>query len=179
MPNVLSENMMNMIKKRMTMDETDESAFDSMQSVTKGKASNLFTESEYNVNATHEERMDYDLKAYGFLQELFEEDKSKKPSIKDWDFKRYLSNLKGSYLSEKFLNAKEGDPDYYNKAGDMLRSVYSDDTDQLILSASNLDAQILPEEGTPAFWNDPYEVRAKRARKRSNVSIKAPGAERY
>ena len=84
-----------------------------------------------------------------------------------------MSNLKGSYLSEKFLHSKKGDPDFYSEAGDMLRSVYSDDTDQLILSASNLDAQMIPAgEGD-------FETRAKAARSRSNVSIKAPGAESY
>jgi hypothetical protein len=165
MPNVLSEYMMNMIKKRMTMDETDESAFDSMQSVTKDKSSNLFTESEYNINATHEERMGYDSKAYEFLHKLYREDKDKISDIKDWEFDRYLSNLKGSYLEEKFINAKEGDPDYYSKAGDMLRSVYSDDVDQMILSARNFKG------------DDPSRIGKNRSR--ANVSIKAPGAESY
>ena len=156
------------------MAEYDNKAFNAMEKATEDKSSNMFTESEYNVNATHKERMDYDVKAYRLLQNLFQEDQAKSPNIKDWDFKRYLSNLKGSYLSEKFLHSKKGDPDFYSEAGDMLRSVYSDDTDQLILSASNLDAQILPAGG-----EGPFEERAKSARSRSNVSIKAPGAERY
>ena len=155
------------------MAEYDNKAFNAMEKATEDKSSNMFTESEYNVNATHKERMDYDVKAYRLLQNLFQEDQAKSPNIKDWDFKRYLSNLKGSYLSEKFLHSKKGDPDFYSEAGDMLRSVYSDDTDQLILSASNLEAQMIPAgEGD-------YETRAKAARSRSNVSIKAPGAESY
>ena len=147
------------------MAEYDNKAFNAMESATKGKASNLFTESEYNVNATHEERMDYDFKAYRLLDKLYTEDKAKRPDIKDWDFDRYLANLKNSYLEEKFINAKKEDPDYYSEAGDMLRSVYSDDVDQLILSAKNFKGDIPSRFG--------------KKRSRENISIKAPGAERY
>ena len=147
------------------MAEYDNKAFNAMQNVTKGKASNLFTESEYNINATHEERMGYDSKAYELLHKLYREDKNKIPDIKDWDFDRYLSNLKNSYLEEKFINSKEGDPDYYSEAGDMLRSVYSDDASQLILSAKNFKGDIPSRIG--------------RERSRANISIKAPEAEQY
>ena len=143
----------------------DRMAFDAMKMATKGKASNLFTESEYNINATHEERMGYDSKAYELLHKLYREDKNKIPDIKDWDFDRYLSNLKNSYVEEKFINAKKEDPDYYSEAGDMLRSIYSDDVDQLKLSASNFKGDI------------PSRIGKKRSR--ANISIKAPGAERY
>ena len=68
----------------------------------------------------------------------------------------------------------------------MLRSVYSDDVDQLKLSARNFSAQMNPKmmgEGTPGYWDDDmgrgFERRAKAARDRSNVSIKAPEAEQY
>ena len=149
----------------MTMDETDESAFDSMQSITKGKASNLFTESEYNANATHEERMNYDSKAYRFLHKLYKEDKSKNSDIKDWDFDRYLANVKESYLEEKFIHARKEDPDYYSEAGNMLRNIYSGDPSQLVLSAKNFKGDIPSRVG--------------RDRSRANVSIKAPGAESY
>ena len=161
--------------------EADNQAFNNMRRATDQapdrmfKEGKIFTESEYNINATHKERRDYDVKAYRLLQSLFQEDQAKRSDIKDWDFDRYLANLKNSYLEEKFIESKEGDPDFYGEAGSMLRSVYSDDVEQLKLSARNVSAQMIPagEE------DEPFEVRAKRARSRSNISIKAPGAERY
>ena len=146
------------------MAEIDDRAFDNMRRATDRapdkmfNEGRLFTESEYNTRATTKERLGYDQKAYSFLQDLFREDQAKRSDIKDWDFDRYLSNLKSSYLEEKFIESREGDPDFYGKAGDLLRSVYSDDVDQLKLSARNASAQ---------------------RRDRANVSIKAPGAERY
>ena len=146
------------------MAEIDDKAFDNMRRATDRapdrlfEGGRLFTESEYNTRASTKERLGYDQKAYSFLQDLFQEDRVKRSDIKDWDFDRYLSNLKSSYLEEKFIESREGDPDFYSKAGEMLRSVYSDDVDQLKLSARNVSAQ---------------------RRDRSNVSIKAPGAERY
>ncbi len=146
------------------MADIDDKAFDNMRRATdrapdrlfeKGR---MFTESEYNTRASTKERLGYDQKAYSFLQDLFQEDRAKRSDIKDWDFDRYLVNLKNSYLEEKFIESREGDPDFYGKAGEMLRSVYSDDVDQLKLSARNVSAQ---------------------RRDRANVSIKAPGAERY
>jgi len=146
------------------MAEIDDRAFDNMRRATdrapdrlfeKGR---MFTESEYNTRASTKERLGYDQKAYSFLQDLFQEDRAKRSDIKDWDFDRYLDNLKNSYLEEKFIESRKGDPDFYSKAGEMLRSVYSDDVDQLKLSARNASAQ---------------------RRDRANVSIKAPGAERY
>ena len=147
------------------MAEYDNKAFNNMQKATSNTSDKMFTESEYNINATHEERMDYDFKAYRFLQDLFQEDQAKKPDIKDWDFDRYLDNVSSSYLEEKFIHSREGDPDYYSEAGDMLRSVYSDDVDQLILSAKNFKGDIPSRFG--------------KKRSRENISIKAPGAERY
>ena len=147
------------------MAEYDNKAFSNMQEATKNKASNLFTESEYNVSATHKERMDYDFKAYRLLEKLYREDKAKISDIEDWDFDKYLSNLKTSYLEEKFINARKEDPDYYSEAGDMLRSIYSDDASQLILSAKNFQGDIPSRVG--------------REKSRANISIKAPGAERY
>ena len=146
------------------MADIDDKAFDNMRRATdrapdrlfeKGR---MFTESEYNTRASTKERLGYDQKAYSFLQDLFQEDRAKRSDIKDWYFDRYLVNLKNSYLEEKFIESREGDPDFYGKAGEMLRSVYSDDVDQLKLSARNVSAQ---------------------RRDRANVSIKAPGAERY
>ena len=160
------------------MAEYDNKAFNNMQKATAGASDKMFTESEYNINATHKERKDYDTQAYKYLRSLYNEDIEKNPDIKDWDFDRYLSNLKNSYLEEKFINSKEGDPDYYGKAGAMLRSVYSDDVDQLKLSARNVSAQI-SEAYKPNLEKDDYKERAKAARDRSNVSIKAPEAEQY
>ena len=151
------------------MAEIDDKAFDNMRRLTDRapdrmfKEGRLFTESEYNTRATTKERLGYDQKAYSFLQDLFQEDRVKRSDIKDWDFDRYLSNLKSSYLEEKFIESREGDPDFYSKAGEMLRSVYSDDVDQLKLSARNVHSQ----------------MRGREARDRSNISIKAPEAELY
>jgi len=147
------------------MAEYDNKAFSNMQEATKNKASNLFTESEYNVSATHKERMDYDFKAYRLLEKLYREDKAKISDIEDWDFDKYLSNLKTSYLEEKFINARKEDPDYYSEAGNMLRSVYSDDASQLILSAQNFKGDIPSRVG--------------REKSRANISIEAPEAEQY
>ena len=153
------------------MAEYDNKAFNNMKEATASASDKMFTESEYNINATHKERQDYDLKAYSLLQDLFQEDKAKRPDIKDWDFDRYLANLKNSYLEEKFINSKKGDPDFYGEAGAMLRSVYSDDVGQLKLSARNVSSQMTPyEEGD--------EFRPSK-RDRSNISIKAPEAEQY
>ena len=160
------------------MAEYDNKAFNNMQEATASTSDDMFTESEYNTRASTRERLGYDQKAYSFLQDLFQEDQAKRPDIKDWDFDRYLSNLKNSYLEEKFINSKKGDPDFYGKAGAMLRSVYSDDVDQLKLSARNLSAQISVAE-TPNFEKDDYQERAKAVRARSNISIKAPEAEQY
>ena len=145
------------------MAEYDNKAFKNMQEATASTSDEMFTESEYNINATNKERQDYDSRAYKLLQNLFQEDKAKRSDIKDWDFDRYLSNLKNSYLEEKFINSKEGDPDYYGEAGAMLRSVYSDDVGQLKLSARNVSSQ----------------MRGGETRDRSNISIKAPEAEQY
>jgi len=153
------------------MAEYDNKAFNNMKEATASASDKMFTESEYNINATHKERQDYDSRAYDLLQNLFQEDKAKRSDIKDWDFDRYLANLKDSYLEEKFINSKEGDPDFYGKAGAMLRSVYSDDVGQLKLSARNFSSQMTPyEEGD--------EFRPSK-RDRSNISIKAPEAEQY
>ena len=140
------------------MAEYDNKAFNNMQEATASTSDEMFTESEYNINASNKERQDYDIRAYDLLQNLFQEDKAKRSDIKDWDFDRYLANLKDSYLEEKFINSKEGDPDYYGEAGAMLLSVYSDDVGQLKLSAKNF------KDDMPS---------------RANISIKAPEAEQY
>ena len=160
------------------MAEYDNKAFNNMKEATASASDKMFTESEYNINATNKERQDYDSRAYELLQNLFQEDKAKRSDIKDWNFNKYLDNLKDSYLEEKFINSKEGDPDYYGEAGAMLRSVYSDDVGQLKLSARNVSAQI-SEAYKPNLEKDDYKERAKAARDRSNVSIKAPEAEQY
>jgi hypothetical protein len=160
------------------MAEYDNKAFNNMKEATASASDKMFTESEYNINATNKERQDYDTQAYKYLRSLYNEDIEKNPDIKDWDFDRYLKNVSSSYLSEKFTHSRKGDPDFYSKAGDMLRSVYSDDVDQLKLSARNVSAQI-SEAYKPNLEKDDYKERAKAARDRSNVSIKAPEATSY
>ena len=147
------------------MAEYDNKAFNNMKEATASASDKMFTESEYNINATNKERQDYDSRAYELLQNLFQEDKAKRSDIKDWDFDRYLSNLKNSYLEEKFINSKKGDPDYYGEAGAMLRSVYSDDVGQLKLSAKNFKGDIPPRD--------------RPLRSRANISIESPEAEQY
>ena len=111
----------------MTMDETDESAFDSMQSITKGKASNLFTESEYNAFATDKEREGYDRKAFNILKGMYDAD-SVKNKFKDIDFNKYLDLLKPSLFEERVLS-REGD----QKRGDFFLDIYEGDFDQFRL----------------------------------------------
>ena len=147
------------------MAEYDNKAFSNMQKATSNASDKMFTESEYNINATHKERMDYDFKAYRLLEKLYREDKAKISDIEDWDFDKYLSNLKTSYLEEKFINARKEDPDYYSEAGDMLRSIYSDDASQLILSAKNFKGDIPSRIG--------------KERSRANISIESPEARSY
>ena len=65
------------------MAEYDNKAFNNMQKATAGASDKMFTESEYNINATHKERQDYDSRAYDLLQNLFQEDRAKRPDIKD------------------------------------------------------------------------------------------------
>tara|TARA_Y100000034_G_scaffold130953_1_gene190634 strand:+ start:601 stop:1080 length:480 start_codon:yes stop_codon:yes gene_type:complete len=155
------------VTKEDKNDSPDNAAFNNMQKAT-AKASDrlfesgrIFSESEYNTNATNKERSSYDEKAYQFLQELYKEDKAESPDIKDWDFGRYLSNLSNSYLEEKFIHARKDDPDYYGKAGEMLRSIYSDDAEQFKLSAYNVYSKDLSKDDE------------------SNVSIKAPREGKY
>ena len=71
------------------MAEYDNKAFNNMQKATAGASDKMFTESEYNINATHKERMDYDFKAYRLLEKLYREDKAKISDIEDWDFDKY------------------------------------------------------------------------------------------
>ena len=141
------------------MAEYDNKAFSNMQEATAGASDDMFTESEYNMNATNKERQDYDSRAYDLLQNLYHEDKAKYSDIKDWDFSRYLENLSNSRLEEIFTKTKKGDPSFYNKAGELLSKVYADDVDQLKLSAYNFYAS-QGKRGTPID--------------RSNISVKAP-----
>jgi len=151
------------------MAEIDDRAFDNMQRVTRRapdrmfKEGRLFTESEYNTNATTKERRNYDSKAYSILKNLYEEDKAK-DRFQTFDFPQFLENVGSKYLEEKFIHSRKGDPKYYSEAGDLLRDIYGGDTEQLKLSAFNFESKLLSEEG---------------ARDRSNVSIKAPEAEKY
>jgi|TARA_Y100000310_G_scaffold215813_1_gene216768 hypothetical protein len=155
------------------MAEIDDRAFDNMRRATDRapdrmfEGGRLFTESEYNTSATDKERKGYDSEAYFLLKDLYSEDR-KKDRFQTFNFSEYLQNLDRKYLEEKFLHSKKGDPEYYGKAGNLLRDVYGGDVEQLKLSASNVHASIGTPEQTRDFRAD-----------RSNVSIKAPEAEKY
>jgi hypothetical protein len=125
----------------------------------------MFTESEYNIKATTAERGEYDSQAYYLLQDLYREDR-KKDRFKTLDFPQYLENVDSGYLEEKFLHTRKEDPEYYRDAGKLLREVYGGDSEQLKLSAWNVYSGI----GVPGSGN---------TRDKSNVSIKAPEAEKY
>ena len=155
------------------MAEIDDKAFDNMRRATDRAPDRLFekermfTESEYNTRATTAERGGYDTKAYFLLKDLYSEDK-KKDRFQTLNFSQYLQNLDNDYLQEKFLQAKEDDPEFYKDAGNLLRDIYGGDPEQLKLSAYNVHAGTGTTEETKGY-----------RRERSNVSIKAPGAERY
>ena len=145
------------------MAEIDDKVFNNMRRSTDRapdrlfKRGPMFTESEYNTRATTEERLGYDREAYDILSELYAEDKTK-DRFSELDFLQFLGTLDNQYLEEKFTYPKKEDPSYYAKAGRLLGDVYGSDPEQLKLSAHN-------------FYTD--------TRDRANVSIKAPGAERY
>ena len=151
--------------------DIDRDTFNKMQTATREapdrmfKEDRVFTESPYNTTYDDLARYGADRNSFQILQQLFEEDKTKRESIKDWDFGRYLENLSNSRLEELFSKEpREGDPAFYSKAGDLLRNTYSDDIDQLKLSAYNFYAS-KGRKGAPID--------------RSNVSVKAPGAGSY
>ena len=109
--------------------EADNVAFDAMKKAAKNKASDLFTESEYNAIATDKDRAGYDKKAYSILKRMYDDD-SAKNKFKDIDFDKYLSLLKPSLFEER-VNSREGD----QKAGDFFLNIYEGDFDQFKASA--------------------------------------------
>jgi|TARA_R100001530_G_C4259557_1_gene140119 hypothetical protein len=154
--------------------EVDNQAFNNMQRSTERAPDRLFekgrmfTESEYNTRATTAERIEYDSIAYSILMDLYSEDR-KKDRFQTFNFSQYLKNVDSDYLEEKFLHARTDDPEFYKEAGTLLRDIYGGDSEQLKLSAYNVSAQMVPRgPGDDVIKRD-----------RSNVSIKAPGAERY
>ena len=155
------------------MADIDDKAFDNMRRETDRAPDRLFergrmfTESEYNTRATTAERGGYDSKAYFLLKDLYSEDK-KKDRFQTLNFSQYLQNLDNDYLEEKFLHARKDDPEYYRDAGKLLEDIYAGDVEQLKLSAYNVHGGTGTTEETKGYRRD-----------RSNVSIKAPGAERY
>ena len=118
-------------KQKYAGDEVDNRAFDTMERATKSKASNLFTESEYNAFATDKEREGYDRKAFNILKGMYDAD-SAKNKFKDIDFNKYLDLLKPSLFEERVLS-REGD----QKAGDFFLDIYEGDFDQFKASALN------------------------------------------
>jgi hypothetical protein len=151
------------------MAEIDNRAFNNMQRATRRapdrmfKEDRLFTESEYNTNASNKERIEYDAQAYRILRELYKEDKNK-DRFQTFNFSEFLENVGSKYLEEKFRYSRKDDPEYYSEAGDLLKNIYGGDVEQLKLSAFNVESQLLPKAV---------------ARDRSNISIKAPEAEKY
>ena len=113
------------------MAEYDNKAFNAMKNATKGKASNLFTESEYNAFSSDKERVAYDNKALGILKGMYVSD-STKNKFKGIDFNRYLNLLKPSLFRERVLS-REGD----QEAGDFFLNIYEGDFDQFKVSALN------------------------------------------
>ena len=107
----------------------DTKAFDNMQRATRNKASNLFTESQYNTLASKEERAGYDKKAYSALIGMWQSDRDKN-QFKGIDFNRYVELLKPSLFEERVL-AREGD----QKLGDFFLDIYEGDVDQFKASA--------------------------------------------
>ena len=111
------------------MAEYDNKAFSNMQEATRNKASNLFTESQYNTLASKEERAGYDKKAYSALLGMWQSDRDKN-QFKGIDFDRYVELLKPSLFEERVL-AREGD----QKLGDFFLDIYEGDVDQFKASA--------------------------------------------
>ena len=112
-------------------DEVDNRAFDTMKMATTSKASNLFTESEYNAFASDKERKGYDIKAYDILKGMYDVDRAKN-EFKNIDFDKYLDLLKPSLFEERVLS-REGD----QKRGDFFLDIYEGDFDQFKASALN------------------------------------------
>ena len=113
----------------------DDAAFDNMQKATASASDKIFTESEYNINASPKDKAKYDAEAFSILEKLYFEDKEK-GKFKDLDFSQFLANLNSEYIREKFGKSRDSDPEYYQKAGDLLLDVYEGDVDQLKASAS-------------------------------------------
>jgi len=113
----------------------DNMAFNNMQKATASASDKIFTESEYNINASSKEKAKYDAKAYSVLEKLYSEDKEK-GKFKDLNFSQFLDNLNPVYIQEKFGKSRDSDPEYYHKAGDLLLDIYEGDVDQLKASAS-------------------------------------------
>jgi|TARA_Y100000296_G_C5101710_1_gene220317 hypothetical protein len=111
------------------MAEYDNNAFNAMKKATTNKASNLFTESEYNLFATDKERKGYDIKAYDILKGMYDVDRAKN-EFKNIDFDKYLDLLKPSLFEERVLS-REGD----QKMGDFFLDIYEGDFDQFKASA--------------------------------------------
>ena len=119
----------------------DDIAFNAMKRATKDKASNLFTESEYNTLSSDKERAVHDLKAHDILQDMWNKDRNDK-KFENIDFPRYLELLKPELFRERVLS-REGD----QKLGDFFQNVYEGDFDQFKSSA--MKAVIEPRPAIP------------------------------
>jgi len=113
-------------------EEPDSRAFDAMNKLNTGKASNLFTESAYNALSTDKERGVYDKKAHSILQSMYAKDKAKR-EFKDIDFGRYVDLLSSSLFEERAFYPRDED----EEMGDFFLDVYEGDFDQFKASALN------------------------------------------
>ena len=131
-----------------------------MKAMTRNDSEGIFTESHYNSTATDKERKTYDKKAGKIMYSMYAKDKSE-GKFENISFDQYINVMSNSWFDEVTMHNKADDPDFYSEAGNMLSDVYEGDVDQFKLSVKN-------------YIGDP-----RKKRDRSNVSIKAPGAEAY
>ena len=104
-------------------------AFETMKKAAKNKASDLFTESEYNAFASDEDRSGYDKEALLILKSMFSAD-STKNEFKDINFNKYLDLLKPELFKERVL-ASDGD----KRSRELFINIYEGDFDQFKASA--------------------------------------------
>jgi len=127
----------------------DNDVFNKMKDVNRGapdsmfEEGRLFTESEYNLNASPREKRDYDIMAYKTMQDIFAADKERNPRIKDWEFNRYLKNLHSGYLEEIIQSEDhpiptKGSREMYQN---LLNDIFAGDVEQLMLSAWNVEGR--------------------------------------
>ena len=125
----------------------DNDIFNKMKDINRGAPDSmfdegrLFTESEYNLNASPRQKRDYDIMAYKTMQDIFQADKARNPRIQDWDFNRYLKNLQSRYLEEIIQSEDHPIPTKGSRViyQNLLNDIFGGDVEQLMLSAWNVE----------------------------------------